>query len=64
MCDKEIREIDEQIISLVLQRKKILWLYNYKIDNNYGNKFIHGINYHYESYNTKYLIDVFNSINK
>ena len=34
---KEIREIDDQIISLVLQRKKILGLFNYKIDKNYGN---------------------------
>ena len=64
MCDKEIREIDDQIISLVLQRKKILGLYNYKIEKNYGYKFIHRLNYYYESYDTKYLIDVFETINK
>ena len=64
MCDKEIREIDDQIISLVLQRKKILGLFNYKIDKNYGCKFIHRINYYYESYDTNYLIEVFNKINK
>ena len=64
MCDRQIKEIDEQIIALAMIRKQTLGLYRCNLKPDYAKLFIHKINCNYESYNTKYLIDVFNSINK